>query len=533
MIKYPERSILKLNKDKFTSYYSYININGADLYTACCLPESGKKFPTVILRTPYIFEEEGITDADLAKKYISDYEYLVEAGYAVVLQHCRGCGKSSGDCVPYINERADGLSLHDWVRGQPFYNGELYLVGASYTSSVHYVTAPFADDIKGAVLEVQTTERYDCNYRNGFYKIGLHGCWYPTMYKKKDPNGNNYTLESFNILPLTDFSEAVFGEKIPSFDEIFLHPDRSDDFWNTHFGGGETRGVLNHANIPILLMTGFYDIYTGGIFDMWNALDEETKAKSALLVQPYDHGNDPSDEPIEFENGCTYKIFGNHILRWLEHVRLGDAPPIPLGKITYHKLFSGTWQTDDFSESGEYFTYRLGEGEHTYTYDPADPAYFKGGLSCNFCGCEWQDAPGTRQDIITFYTPEFDKDTAIKGKMKMKLTVKSDCEDTCFYVRLSLVKEAGDYGLRDDINQISAFAPAYVPGEKVEMSFSFDEHSFVIQKGEKIRIDVSSSCYPHYVRHTNNRGLFSVQTDTKIAKNTVIADKSEIVIPIE
>jgi len=67
----------------------------------------------------------------------------------------------------------------------------------------------------------------------------------------------------------------------------------------------------------------------------------------------------------------------------------------------------------------------------------------------------------------------------------------------------------------------------------VEMSFSFDEHSFVIQKGEKIRIDVSSSCYPHYVRHTNNRGLFSVQTDTKIAKNTVIADKSEIVIPIE
>ena len=65
------------------------------------------------------------------------------------------------------------------------------------------------------------------------------------------------------------------------------------------------------------------------------------------------------------------------------------------------------------------------------------------------------------------------------------------------------------------------------------MNFSFDEHAFVIHKGEKLRIDISSSAYPHYVRHTNNRGLFSEQTTAKVAENTVILEESYLEIPID
>ena len=49
---------------------------------------------------------------------------------------------------------------------------------------------------------------------------------------------------------------------------------------------------------------------------------------------------------------------------------------------------------------------------------------------------------------------------------------------------------------------------------------------------KKLRIDISSSAYPYYVRHTNNKGLFSVQTTAKIAENTVILVESYIEIPI-
>ena len=64
------------------------------------------------------------------------------------------------------------------------------------------------------------------------------------------------------------------------------------------------------------------------------------------------------------------------------------------------------------------------------------------------------------------------------------------------------------------------------------MDFFFDEHAFVIKKGEKLRIDISSSAFPLYVRHTNNKGLFSEQTTIKKAVNSLILENSYIEIPI-
>lgn len=62
---------------------------------------------------------------------------------------------------------------------------------------------------------------------------------------------------------------------------------------------------------------------------------------------------------------------------------------------------------------------------------------------------------------------------------------------------------------------------------------SFDEHAFVVKKGERLRVDISSSAHPYYVRHTNNRGLFSEQTTAKVADKTVILDKSTLTIYTE
>ena len=55
-----------------------------------------------------------------------------------------------------------------------------------------------------------------------------------------------------------------------------------------------------------------------------------------------------------------------------------------------------------------------------------NPATFKGGLSANFGGTAWQDAPNLRDDIITVYTPEFTEDTFVKGKIHAKLKVKTE-----------------------------------------------------------------------------------------------------------
>ena len=140
--------------------------DGVKLYTIIQLPHEGGRFPVIVKRNPYMTMESNI----------GEYQSEDTHGYAVVIQHCRGTAKSEGICVAYKNERNDGLDLLDWIRKQPFYNGELYLMGGSYCCSVHlsYINTD-PPDVKAAFLAIQDSERYNVLYRNGVYKTGLHG----------------------------------------------------------------------------------------------------------------------------------------------------------------------------------------------------------------------------------------------------------------------------------------------------------------------------------------------------------------------
>lgn len=513
------------------NYYTYVNREDVSLFTIVCFPDEKEKYPVIVYRTPYVEGDEN--KHNLCNQIEKEYQRWLENGYGVIFQHCRGRGESSGDFIPYIFEREDGLALQQWIRKQPFYNGEIYLAGASYTSSVHFVTTPFAEDIKGAILEIQDCNRYNCNYRHGFYKVGLHGNWYVQAYKKKSMPVKNYTIDDFSMLPLIDFSQKVLGEKAEDFDEILLHPQENDDFWKTRYGGGETIDAIKNARIPLLIITGFYDIYTGGIFTMWNELDEKTRQMSSLVVHPYAHDGHAVSQPVAFEHGEVFHDYPCYDVKWVNAIRKKEEYPFSLGLVTYYPSFSKKWLCDSFKEGEKMLCFPLGVGEQTYQYNPQHPAKFVGGLSTNFAGTAWQIAPHTQTDVITVYTPEFSQDCLVKGKMKAHLVVKSDCEDTCFYVRLSLVKENGDYGLRDDIQQISNVTTDYVPNQKIGLDFLFDEHAFYVKKGEKIRIDISSSAKDLYVPHTNYKGLFSVQTKSKIATNTIVLSESNLTILVK
>ena len=172
--------------------YTYIPSGDAALFTVTLLPEKTGRFPAVILRSPYVDAAAEQTEEEILQSYLRNHTQWLERGYAVVFQHCRGRGKSTGDCIPYVNEREDGLRLLAWIRQQPFYNGELYLQGRSYLTSVFYAISPFPDDVKGAVLSIQDCERYNICYRNGVKKIGLNGHWYINQYKAKSHLRKNY-----------------------------------------------------------------------------------------------------------------------------------------------------------------------------------------------------------------------------------------------------------------------------------------------------------------------------------------------------
>ena len=507
--------------------YLYLNHDGECFFTIVLLPEKDGVFPIVVSRSPYVKDAVDIPESEVAQAYYSKMKNWLDRGYGVLFQHCRGQGKSTGAFVPYIYEREDGLAFREWIRKQSFYNGELFLVGASYTSSLHYATAPFEKDIKGAIFEVQDSERYRLWYRNGQMRKG-HANWHFKLYKDKCNINKNFSIKSFSELPLTGLSERALGERADDFEQMLEAADPSHEFWSTRFGGIETKDAVADANIPILLTTGYNDFYIGGVFDMWRHMNEKTKSKSALLMSPYNHGDGYNKEwGIPFPNGKIKQSFGeNYQIDWFDNARKGTDIPYKKGVITYYRAFENVWESDFCETPTKLLTIPLGNRALSFHYDPMNPPEFR---EEGFVAEELED----RSDTVSICTPEFEKDTFVKGKMKVKLTVESDRPDTSFYIRISIKKREYTYVLRHDITSLCYQLGDYTQGTAVELDFCFDEYAFLIKEGESLQIDISSTNNSGYVCHTNKKGAYYLQTDTDKATNKIYLDESCLFIPVE
>ena len=508
-------------------FYTYLELNGEKFFTICLLPEKNGKFPIVVSRTPYVKRTVDMSEGQILQEYYSNTKHWLERGYAVVFQHCKGQGKSTGAFVPYVHEREDGLAFREWIRSQPFYNGELYLLGGSYTASLHYETAPFESDIKGAVFEVQDSERYRLWYRNGQMRKG-HANWHFGLYKDKCGLNKKFSMKSFSDLPLKGLSKKAFDEYADDFEEMLEAADPSHEFWSTRFGGCDTKDAVTHADIPILLTTGYNDFYVGGVFKMWQRMDEHTKMKSALLVSPYDHGDGcHKDLGISFPNGKRKQAFGeDYQIAWFDHIRKGSAIPFEKGVVTYYRAFENQWASDFFKTATKPLTVSIGTGASAFTYDPLSPHAFRqeGFVSEDF---------SESMDVLSVCTPVFDEDTFVKGRMKAVLTVESDAPDTSFYVLISIKKSDCTYVLRHDITSLCYQLGDYQENSIVELNFCFDEYAFLVKKGECLQVDISSTDDITYVCHTNRKGAYYLQDAAHKAENKVYLDKSFLILPVE
>ena len=508
----------------------YLPFDGNLLCTVVSRPAEGDKFPVILYRCPYEKATVDMTDEELILRVENEFSRFVDAGYAFFFQQCRGSGKSTGDCVPFIFEREEGLALQKYVRESELYGGELYLLGGSYTSLVHLVTAPFADDIKGASLESMDSERYGMFYRNGFFKINLIGGWHTSVYKQNAGLTIDWSPEQYLKKPLTEFTRRVYGERVENYDDALENPDRSAPFWSTKEGGSDSRNAERDTRVPMLLTVGTFDTFTHGVLKTWENMTPRARSISALIVHPYHHGGTAEEQPYCFENGELGQGFPDFDLRWLNYTRGVGKPPVPPGSVTYYELFGRGWTTGDaLFKADRTIAYPLGKGEKTYTYDPEKPTRFEGGLTHNFGGTKFMAQPG-REGVVTVFTDPLPAGARVGGGMKLILRVASDCEDTCFYVRVGITKKEGDFSLRDDIDQLSNHFPDYVPGTPVDLEFDLDPIALRTGEGERLRVDIASSAFPLFVPHTNTREPFFTARETRVARNTVFLDGCSLTV---
>ena len=522
--------------------------DGVKIHTYVLLPSENGKYPVIVRRTPYAKTTPEVIAAE--EKSMRNRNLR---GYAYVFQNCRGTGRSEGDFIPYVDERADGLSLLKWIRKQSFYNGEIYLAGASYSATVHgslLNTCP--PDVKGIVWNVQDTERYNIIYRNGFLRLRLHTGWYMGVYKKNTALKRDKKEAYYKKFPLSGITSRVFGERAADYEEALLHPDKNDPFWKTPgFGGAEYSDALVNCKIPILFIGSWHDIYAGGMVDIWRKLAPEHRKKCVFIITPFDHSyaKRPANiAPELFSPGGQISEFVP-IRRglpeyWFDHLRLGTPLEyLTKGEVNRYVLFGDRWvSSPEIGSSSKYCKFYLNtdrtlsatpaqSGKISYKYDPRDPAVFQGACHGNFGGVALQGQPNSRQDIISFVSAPFEEDKTVEGDFKGRLYVTSTAPDSCFYIRLSVVKGDRAFGLRNEIDSICRTNPDFVPGKEAAIDFSIAPHHFKVAKGDRLRLDISSSCFPYFQLHSNFRGNQALQTGTQVADNTLFTGKSYIEIP--
>ena len=511
--------------------------DGVKLYTCGTLPRGGRKCPVIVLRTPYA-EEKPMSMSAL--RFIGMAVY--KRGYICLMQHCRGTGMSEGDFVQFEAERADGLALLDWIRAQPWYNGEIFLMGGSYHSSVHWAwldTNP--PDVKGAVLPIMDVNTYNIDYRNGVFKSGLVGDWSKLVYRRKDKTLKRDESVKLSDFPLADFPKRYWGVDDPVFSNILKHPRQADPFWGSGEPGSgacSRRGFLD-STMPIMLVTGAYDPFVEGMCDMWREAPRKRIENCELVVDACDHDGKIRDDMKgtkgEFPGGERFQD-QSVVFDWFDYCRTGKvAGSIHPGKVLTYALWENEWiETDEPPQGRRRVEFKLGEGSRSWTYDPKRPLpEFPGSGPHCFGGMRFQPEPGWRDDVVTFVLPAVAERLDARGRMEASLAVSSDCEDTAFYIRISVDKGDGRwYLLRDDITTLCADGRDYAPGTEAVVSFRLSDLAFRLEPGDRLRVDVSSAC-SQFAPHGNVKGNQNYVKEPKVAHNSVDAGKSKLVLYVE
>lgn len=187
-----------------------------------------------------------------------------------------------------------------------------------------------------------------------------------------------------------------------------------------------------------------------------------------------------------------------------------------------------------------------GAPHDTYTYDPMNPTpSLGGGVCCNsgaaLGGSYDQLGIEARADVLVYTSETLNKDTEVTGSIYATLYVSSDAKDTDFTVKLVDVYPDGTaYNIDDTI-----LRARYREGYDKEVFMTKDavyeikptpmSTSYQFKKGHRIRVEVSSSKFPQYMRNLNTGGNNYDETKSVVAHNTIHHSEryaSKIVLPV-
>ena len=529
--------------------------DGVKLFTSVMLPEGEGPFPSVLLRNPYARFTPIMRDTLCGR--------FIRYGYACVLQDVRGQGESEGEWSPMVNEVRDGRDTISWLVEQPFQDGNIAMVGPSYLASVQYAVAAsgLPSEVKTLVPAVYTTDLSTILYSNGMFRHETFTAWASMMRgsnSEVDDAGGDYH-KAIRHLPHNKVDTAVFGLPMPWYQDM-IDIERAK---STLFNNPDARlmnQVPENIDVPILMVSGWYDVFFGGQMADWERL--ATRSSSRFVLGPWTHAG-ASGEAFEIENAQGGLFQWKEMLPWLDHHLKGQPLTNPPGLYTFtmgenewhlyeewpgptaSKIFSLNNLPDSPScDGGKLAFEKDSSGPVSYLYDPLDPVPTMGGagmLAFILPGFEGaapanvlQEGLCNRADVLSFVTPPLDASLLIAGEIRVNLEIASSAPDTAFTAKLMEVFPDGRaINIRDNITSLAyrdggLNRLAYSPGDAINVSIDMWPIEWRVSSGSRIRLDISSSDFPKFHAHRNRAGPWAEQDGVDVATQTLMGGTLEL-----
>ena len=327
--------------------------DGTELATDVYLPAGPGPHPTLLERTPYGKSASNRADrtaADATPRSRPDVaRQFAAAGYAYVLQDCRGRFESGGTFTKYLNEGPDGEDALAWVLAQPWCNGRVGTLGLSYGAHVQAALACGNPPGLGAMF--LDSGGFSSAYHGGIRQGGAFELKQLTWSYKhallspataRDP-ARRRALEAQDLRSWMGRRWAPGHSPLaaaPEYEGYVLEQWGNDSFstyWQQR--GIYAQGWYEHfANVPQVHMSSWYDPYSQTAIDNYCGLARRITSPVRLILGPWTHGQRSVTHAGAVDFGPAATLDGNlaedyFALRraWFDqHLRAAPGPgPLP------------------------------------------------------------------------------------------------------------------------------------------------------------------------------------------------------------
>ena len=529
--------------------------DGVQLAANIWRPKAEGRYPVILMRSPYGKMEENWGDA---KRYTA-------AGYVMVVQDCRGRGKSAGEWAPFRYDAEDGFDTQEWVGQQPWCDGQIGTAGGSYLGWTQWASAARASKfLKAMVPIVPFDSAYDIGHAGGAFQLALLMGWGTAV--GGVALSPEKMAESFRHLPLNTFGDQ-FEKKIPFLNDWVTHATY-DDYWKQR----SIESRYSEVTVPVLNIGGWFDIFSKTTIDLVDQVratsrDRMVRRNQCVVIGPWGHG--PGGRKTwEVDFGADAKLnVGDWQFKWFQYWLKGkdtgveDWPayylfvmgenrwrgenewPLKRTQFTSYFLHSSGKANSLKGDGSLNLTAPADEKADEFTYDGKSPVPTAGGN--NLVGAPAgpfdQAKVEEREDVLVYSTSPLEQDVEVTGPVKMILHATSSALDTDFTAKLVDVYPDGKaFNLCDGIIRARyrkgmEKAVMLEPGKAAEFEIDLWVTSNVFKQGHRIRVEVSSSNFPRFDRNPNSGKPFGTDTELLVAKQTIFHDgahPSQLVLPV-